>query len=117
MGVLRHGVPREIGITILSEGTCRLSRSATGRRRARLEASGHWFPNGAITVASERPDLVVTIDDRPVGTTRVPAATIECVSEGQHVLALSDPEDARAFERRHGTDPRSGAGLLGALLG
>lgn len=38
-------------------------------------------------------------------------------SREEYVLALADPADARAFERRHGTDPRSTAGILGALLG
>ncbi len=35
----------------------------------------------------------------------------------EYVLALTDPKDAKRFERAHGADPRSDAGVLGALLG
>jgi hypothetical protein len=38
-------------------------------------------------------------------------------SREELVLALADEHDRRTFERRHGVDPRSASGLLGALLG
>ncbi len=38
-------------------------------------------------------------------------------SREEYVLALADPDDAKRFEQRYGTDPRSTAGLLDALLG
>ncbi len=38
-------------------------------------------------------------------------------SREEYVLALADPDDARAFERRYGTDPRSTQSVLDALLG
>lgn len=38
-------------------------------------------------------------------------------SREEYVLALADPDDARAFARRYGTDPRSTGGILDALLG
>ena len=38
-------------------------------------------------------------------------------SREELVLALADEDDARRFEERHGTNPRSVTGLLGGLLG
>ena len=38
-------------------------------------------------------------------------------SREEYVLALADPDDARAFARRYGIDPRSTGGILDALLG
>jgi len=38
-------------------------------------------------------------------------------SREEYVLALADPDAAKRFEQRYGTDPRSTAGILDALLG
>ncbi|MCW3012086.1 MAG: major facilitator superfamily 1, partial [Solirubrobacterales bacterium] len=38
-------------------------------------------------------------------------------SREEYVLALADPDDAKAFEERYGRDPRSTQGILDALLG
>ena len=52
--------------------------------------------------------VLTTLDDRAckLGSSRE-----------ELVLALADPADAREFESKYGTDPRSTGGLLDLLLG
>lgn len=55
-----------------------------------FEQRGHWAPNGAVSLRTDRPDLEIRLDGRPIGRTIPGEARIEGLREGSRTLTLMD---------------------------
>lgn len=53
-----------------------------------FERRGAWAPNGAVSVKTQRPDLTILLDGRPIGQTTLGTTRIEGLREGSRILTL-----------------------------